>query len=58
VVTVIVAFPLATGVTMPLRTVATLVLLLVHVTFLFVALLGRTVGVSVSVVPIGTVAVV
>ena len=50
VVTVIVAVPDATAVTFPaVETVATLVLLLLQVTFLFVALLGETVAVSVSV---------
>ena len=50
VVTVIVAVPDATAVTFPeVETVATLVLLLLQVTFLFVALLGATVAVSVSV---------
>jgi hypothetical protein len=43
------ALPTATAVTRPLLfTVATAVLLLAHVTFLFVALAGRTVAVRVS----------
>ena len=50
VVTVIVAVPAAPAVTFPaVETVATLVLLLLQVTFLFVALLGEIVAVSVSV---------
>jgi hypothetical protein len=51
VATVIVAVPAATPVTSPPLTVATLVLLVYHVTALFVALLGRTVAVSVSLPP-------
>ena len=51
-VTVMVAVPAATAVTRPaLLTVATEVLLLVHVTVLSVALSGATVAVSVSVPP-------
>jgi hypothetical protein len=50
--TVIVALPTAFPVTTPLElTVATAVLLLVHVTVLFVAFVGITVAVSVSVAP-------
>lgn len=50
VVTMIVAVPAATAVTFPaVETVATLVLLLLQVTFLFVAFDGVTVAVSVSV---------
>ncbi len=51
VVTVIIAVPTALPVTVPLLTVATLVLLLDQFTVLFVALLGVTVAVSVSVPP-------
>ena len=52
VVAVIVAVPLAIAVTTPvLLTVATVVLLLAHVTFLFVALAGVTVAISVDVCP-------
>ena len=52
VVAVMVAVPLATAVTTPESlTVATEVLLLVHVTLLSVALLGITVAVSVAVCP-------
>jgi len=51
VVTVIVAVPTAMAVTVPLVTVAAAVLLELHVTALFVALLGATVGISVSVPP-------
>ena len=47
VVTVIFASPTPTAVTVPSATVATAVLLLVHVTFLFVALSGNTVAVRV-----------
>ena len=51
-VTVIVAVPTATPVTIPAAlTVATLVLLELQVTFLLEALLGDTVGVSVVVPP-------
>lgn len=50
---VMVAVPAATAVTLPvLLTVATLVLLDVHVTLLSVALFGRTVAVSVSLFPV------
>ena len=48
VVAVIVAVPAPTAVTVPLLTVATLVLLELHVTALFVALDGVMVAVSVS----------
>jgi hypothetical protein len=49
VLAVIVAVPLATGVTLPLElTFATLVLLELHVTVLLVALLGDTVAVNVT----------
>ena len=58
VVTVIVAEPCATAVTVPLATVATFVLLLDQVTFLLVALAGNTVGVSVRVLPTLSVAVI
>ena len=52
VVTVIVVVPTDFAVTTPeLDTVATLVLLLVHVTFLFAALLGDTVAVNVLILP-------
>ena len=52
VVAVMVAVPFATAVTTPLLlTVATEVLLLDHVTFLFVALSGKTVAVSAVVAP-------
>jgi hypothetical protein len=51
VVTVIVALPALTAVTVPFETLATEVLLLFHVIFLFVALVGATVAVSVSVPP-------
>ncbi|MCL1894803.1 MAG: hypothetical protein FWG02_11350 [Holophagaceae bacterium] len=53
-VAVIVASPTAMAVTVPLFTVAIPVLLLCHVTFLFVALLGCTDAVSVAVLPIWT----
>jgi hypothetical protein len=53
VVTVIVAFPADTAVTSPLAfTVATAVLFELHVTFLLVALAGRTVAVNCCVAPI------
>ncbi len=59
VVTVMVAVPAATAVTRPaVLTVATAVLLLLHVTFLLVALAGATVAVNCCVEPIFTVAVV
>ena len=58
VVAVMVAVPLDIGVTTPLRTVATFGLLLVQVTVLSPASAGKTVGVSVSVLPIAIVAVV
>jgi hypothetical protein len=45
------ALPADTAVTTPPDTVAIAVLLLLHVTFLFVALAGATVAVSVSVLP-------
>jgi hypothetical protein len=48
---VMVAVPALTAVTVPLLTVATPLLLLDHVTFLFVALLGATVATSVSLLP-------
>ena len=52
VVTVIVAVPFFFAVTTPLlEAVATLVLLLFHVTVLYVALLGATVAVNVAVLP-------
>ena len=51
-VQVIVAEPLFTAVTLPLLTVATEVLLLDHVTFLFVALLGETVALTVAELPL------
>ena len=52
VLTVIVALPFATAVTRPfVSTVATAVLLLVHVTFLFVASLGITLAISCKVWP-------
>jgi hypothetical protein len=52
VVTVMVAEPAATAVTTPVElTVATLVLLLLQVTFLLVALAGDTVAVRVAVCP-------
>jgi hypothetical protein len=51
VVTVMVPLPAATAVTVPFDTVAILLLLEVHVTFLFVALAGATVAVNVSVLP-------
>ena len=51
VATVMVAVPALTAVTVPFYTVATLVLLLVHVTFWFVALDGCTVAVSWTVSP-------
>jgi hypothetical protein len=51
VLTVMVAFPAPTAVTTPLFTVATPVLLLDHVTFLFVAFVGVTVAVRVAVAP-------
>ncbi len=50
-VAVMVAFPSATAVTNPLLTVATLALLVVHVTFLLVALVGLTVAVNCNVFP-------
>ena len=49
--TVIVAVPAAFPVTTPFDTSATFVFVLLHVTFLFVALLGVTVAVSVSLFP-------
>ena len=53
VVAVIVAVPLATAVTRPvLLTVATAVLLLVQVTFLFVAISGVIVALSCNVFPL------
>ena len=55
VVAVIVAVPLPTAVTFPFATVATDCTELVHVTDLFVALLGKTVAVSVSLSPISNV---
>jgi hypothetical protein len=51
VVTVMVTVPVATAVTIPPDTVATEGALLVHVTFLFVALEGAMVAVNVSVLP-------
>ena len=52
-VTVIVAVPAATPVTTPaVLTVATLLLLVLQVTFLLVAVLGNTVGTNVVVPPI------
>jgi hypothetical protein len=52
VLTVIIAFPAATALTTPVaETVAIAVLLLLHVTFLFVALVGETVAINVSVPP-------
>jgi hypothetical protein len=51
VVTVMDAVPAATAVTVPFDTVATEVALLLHVTFLFVALAGATVAVKASVFP-------
>ena len=51
VVTLIVVVPDFTALTVPLLTVATEVLELVHDTFLFVALDGETVAVSVSLSP-------
>jgi hypothetical protein len=57
VVAVIVAVPADTPLTSPLAdTVALAVLLLAHVTFLFVALLGAMVATSVSVLPTAIVA--
>ncbi|MNF95253.1 hypothetical protein D3C84_779950 [compost metagenome] len=53
VLTVIVAVPLPTGVTTPFATVATLALLVVHVTALFDAAAGLTVAVNVPVAPPG-----
>ena len=51
-VTVIIAVPAAIALTKPvLLTVAAAVLLLLHVTVLFVALAGNTVAVSCSVLP-------
>ena len=50
-VAVIVAVPAAFAVTTPFDTVATLVLLLLHVTFLLLAVLGLAVAVNVSVEP-------
>jgi hypothetical protein len=59
VLTVMVAEPADTAVTMPLLlTVATDVLLLLQVTFLFVAFVGSTVAERVTVLPILSVAVV
>ena len=52
VVTVIFAFPSPTALTTPLFTVATFVLSELHVTFLFVALLGVIVATNVTVSPI------
>ena len=49
---VIVAVPAATAVTLPPLSVATFVLLLLHVTVLSVALLGLTVAVSVAFAPV------
>jgi len=49
VVTVMVAVPAVLAITIPFTTVATLLLLLLHVTFRFVALEGKIVGVRVSV---------
>ena len=49
--TVMVAVPAALAVTTPPSTVTTAVLLLLHVTFLFVALAGATVAVSVTFSP-------
>jgi hypothetical protein len=51
VLTIIAALPAATALTVPPDTVATAVLLLLHVTFLFVALAGATVAVNVSELP-------
>ena len=51
VVTVMVVLPPDRAVTVPLATVAAVGLLLVHVTFLLVALVGCTVAVRVSVLP-------
>jgi hypothetical protein len=51
VVTVIVALPAETALTVPLLTVATALLLLLQNTFLLVALLGLTVALSVSLPP-------
>ena len=51
VVTVMVAVPFAFAVTTPFATVATAVLLLLHVTALFAALSGATVATSVAVSP-------
>jgi len=55
VTTVMVVLPTATPVTVPLLTVAMAVLLLIQVTFLFVALAGSNVAVRVSVPPTDTV---
>ncbi|MNG05649.1 hypothetical protein D3C84_888520 [compost metagenome] len=52
VVAVIVAVPPPTAVTTPFATVATLALLVVHVTLLSVALAGLTVAVNVPVAPV------
>ena len=52
VVTVIVALPPDTAVTMPFFTVATAVLVELHVTCLFVASEGTTVAVKVAVAPL------
>ena len=57
VVTVMVAVPIDTGVTTPLRTVATAGLLLDHVTVFVPALAGCTVAIRVKVLPIATSAV-
>jgi hypothetical protein len=51
VVTVIVAFPAETALTVPPDTLATALLLLLHDTFLFVALEGETVALRVSLPP-------
>jgi hypothetical protein len=51
VVTVIVSLPAATALTVPPDTVATVLLLLLHVTFLFEALESATVAVNVSELP-------
>ena len=51
-VTVIVALPPDTAVTMPFSTLATFVLFELHVTFLFVASVGVTVAVKVAVAPL------
>jgi hypothetical protein len=54
VVTVMVAVPVATGVTMPPLTVATALLLVDQVTFVLVALVGETVAVRLPVAPFAT----